>query len=79
MTVYRDAADLPEDVRIDLIGKHASSGKRVAFVVEDDEKADRYMRKLKEKFPNLKEIERGNGPVEGVIYVKVGPVTAPPA
>ena len=71
---YRDVADLPEDVRIDLIGKTAMRGKRVAFVTDSDlGKADRYVAKLLAKFPALEILSRGDGPVKDVVYVTVAP------
>lgn len=70
---FADLADLPEDERIAIIGKEAQAGKRVAFVVEDAAKADRYIRKLLLDF-NVRVLERGPGPVKNTVYVKVGPV-----
>ena len=69
---YADLADLPEDERIAIIGKSAESGKRVAFIVEDTAKADRYIRQLLLDF-NVRVLERGSGPVKDTVYVKVGP------
>jgi hypothetical protein len=69
---YADLADLPEDERVAIIGKQAEAGKRVAFVVEDDAKAERYIRKLLLDF-KVKIVGRGSGPVKGTVYVKVGP------
>ncbi|MGH3427947.1 MAG: hypothetical protein ACRDQZ_10340 [Mycobacteriales bacterium] len=76
MTPYVDIASMPEDRRIDLIGHRAVVHKEsVAFVVEDDEKADRYIAKLRDKYPTIQVNSRGAGPVKGTIYVKVGPRT----
>jgi hypothetical protein len=47
---FADLADLPEDDRIAIIGRTAESGQRVAFVVEDHAKADRYIAKLTSRF-----------------------------
>lgn len=69
---YADLADLPEDERIAIIGQQAENGKRVAFVVEDDAKAERYIRSLLLRF-TVKILERGAGPVPNTVYVKVGP------
>lgn len=69
---FADLADLPEEERIAIIGKSAESGKRVAFVVDDNAKADRYIRKLLLDF-NVRVLERGSGPVKNTVYVKVGP------
>jgi hypothetical protein len=68
--VYADIADLPEDERIVAIGKMAASGTKVAFIVEDNTKADRYIRKLLLDFA-VRVTERGDGPVKGTVYVKV--------
>lgn len=75
MTRFLDVADFDEDDRITMIGRQVTKYKKmVAFIVEDNEKADRYMRKLKKKFPTIKEIGRGKGPMPDVIYVKVAEV-----
>lgn len=75
MTKFVDIADWDEDKRIDIIGHRAMDHlEKVAFVTDDDKgKAERYIRKLEERFPGIRVIERGNGPVEGTVYVKVGP------
>lgn len=72
---FMDIADVEEDKRIEIIGHRAMVHKeKVAFVTDDDAgKADRYIRKLQERFPGIKVIERGNGPVPNTVYVKVGP------
>lgn len=46
MKGFADLADLPEDDRIRIIGERAEGGEIVAFIVDDDEKADRYVMKL---------------------------------
>ena len=69
---YADLADLPEDERIAVIGKQAEGGAKVSFIVEDDAKADRYLSKLLTQF-KVVVTERGAGPVQGTVYVKVGP------
>ena len=75
MTQFVDLHNLSEDARIEMIGHRAVDHKeRVAFVVEDDEKADRYVAKLKAKFPSVSVVERFAGPVPGVITVKVAEV-----
>jgi hypothetical protein len=76
MTEYADIADHDEDARIEIIG-HAVmvEQKTCAFIVEDDpaEKAERYIRKLEAKFPGIRVIARGKGPVSGTVFVKVAP------
>lgn len=70
---YLDLADLPENDRITAIGNMAMTGKVVAFIVEDDEKADRYLTKLRAKFPKVVEVERlPNVPIKDVVSIKVG-------
>lgn len=72
MKGFADLADLPEDRRIALIGQAAMAGDVVAFVVDTDPgKADRYVRKLLEKFPELEEESRFTGPIAGAVTVKV--------
>ena len=76
MTVYADIADHEEDDRIDIIGAAVMrEQKTAAFVVEIEtpSKADRYIRKLEAKFPGIRVVARGNGPVEGTEFVKMGP------
>jgi hypothetical protein len=70
---YQDLGDLQEDARIDQIGQRAMMGGVIAFVTDADPgKADRYIAKLAAKFPQVKVIERFNGPVAGTVSVKVG-------
>ena len=65
---------LPEDKRIDLIGHRVVDHKeQVGFVVEDDAKADRYISKLKAKFPSIVVKERLRGPVKGTVSVILVP------
>lgn len=71
MPAYADLADLPEDERIVIIGRHAEKS-IVTFILEDDEKAERYIRKLLLDY-KVKIIARGSGPVKNTVYVKVGP------
>lgn len=73
MAVYADLYELPERDRIDAIGKAASDGALVAFIVEDDAKADRYLKQLHARF-KIRVVERGAGPVKNTVYVKVGPL-----
>lgn len=66
MTQAADLSDLTEDERIDNIGQAVMSGPKssadkpriVAFIVEDDAKADRYLAKLKERYPQIRLIDR---------------------
>lgn len=69
---FIDLYTLSEADRIDLIGNAAVNGAVVGFVVEDDEKADRYVKQLRERF-QVHVIDRGPGPVANTVLVKVGP------
>jgi len=72
MGKYADVADLEEDKRIDIIGEHAMQKLKVAFCVDDEPgKADRYIKKLLTKFPELTLKERFLGPTPGVETVIV--------
>lgn len=71
MTVYADLFELPESDRIDAIGKAAMGGALVGFVVEDDEKADRYVKTLRERFTSVRVVDRMPGPVKNTILVRV--------
>lgn len=76
---FADLHNLEEDKRIDLIGHRAADHKKiVGFMVdrdgEDRSKGDRYIAKLKEKFPMLTVMWRGDGPVDAVETIKVGVV-----
>lgn len=73
MTKYADLFNLSENERIKAIGATAEHGHVVAFIVEDDEKADRYMKKMIEQGFAVQEVGRFKGPVDGTITVKVGP------
>lgn len=71
---YADIADLSEDERIRVIGSEVVAKRSpVAFIVDDETgKADRYIQKLAERFPQVCVQERFPGPVHGTITVKVG-------
>jgi hypothetical protein len=54
---FADLADLPEDDRITVIGQAVMDGNQVAVPVDEEgpdgyEKADRYVKKLLERFPS---------------------------
>lgn len=73
--VYMDLADLEEDQRIDQIGHIVTAHQKTAAVIVDSDpgKADRYIRKLLERFPGIEVLEKVPGPVSNTITVKVGP------
>lgn len=72
---YKDLGDHDEDERIRQIGEKTMREKLIVGFVTDDEegKADRYIRKLQERFPGIRVIDRGCGPVDATVWVKVGP------
>lgn len=70
---FADLADLPEDERIAIIGQTAEAGQIVGFFVDDDLKADRYIKKLLAGY-RVRVVERAaNVLVKGTVFVKVGP------
>lgn len=71
MKAFADLADLPEDERIQIIATTAAAGQIVGFFVDDDAKADRYVRKLA-AYP-VRVIDRKAGFVKGTVMVRVGP------
>lgn len=79
MPPYADLHDLPEDKRIDMIGHRVVDHHEVVgFFVdrngEDRSKGDRYIAKLKKKFPQISVIARLDGPIDGAELIKVGVV-----
>lgn len=82
MTIAADLHKLSEDDRIKLIGRSvmqqpASSADAPVmngFIVESEEKADRYIRKLQKGFPGIRVVDRSPAPF-GMILVRVaGPL-----
>lgn len=72
---YQDLHELSEDERIDVIGHTVTAhGKTVAVCVDDVQvKVDRYVQKLKAKFPGVVILDIVKGPVAGVRTIRVGP------
>ncbi len=72
---YADLGDLEEDKRIDLIGRYVMNKLKTAAVVVDDipGKSDRYISKLRKRFPGIEIVEQGQGPVAKTWVIKVGP------
>lgn len=75
--VFTDLADLPEDERITIIGQMIMSrdpGVLVAVCVDSDldnyDKADRYVKKLTERFPQVEYVDRFLGPVRNVTTLR---------
>lgn len=76
MTAFADVADMPEDDRIDLIGRFVTTrASRPVLIAVDDEpgKAHRYIRKLTQKFPTITEWEILDGIVPNTLSIKVWP------
>lgn len=71
MTAFVDMGDFSEDERIQTIGRTVeNAGGIVGFVVEDDAKADRYIKKLV-KAHAVHVVDRGAGPVKGTVLVRI--------
>lgn len=70
MTVYADLASIPEDDRIRAIGELAEQGQMIAFFVDDEIAADRYVSKLLERY-RVRVVSRVSGPVKPTIAVTV--------
>jgi len=75
MKHYADIADYDEDERIHQIGEKTMREKLVVGFITDSEKgkAERYVRKLQERFPGIRVLYQGDGPVADTVLVKVGP------
>lgn len=69
MTAYSDLASLPEDERIEIIGKACRAGKRTAVFLERNlpDKIDRYIKKLSERYPDVELVDRQNGPTPRIV------------
>jgi hypothetical protein len=69
---FADLADLPEDDRITIIGQAVMDGNQVAVPVDEEgpdgyEKADRYVKKLLERFPLIEFVGKAKGPVKDAV------------
>jgi hypothetical protein len=80
MTIpYKDVADYPEDERIRQIGEKCMKEKLVVGFIVDSEgetgfhKSQRYIAKLTERFPGIRVVFEGRGPVAETVLVKVAP------
>jgi len=75
---FIDLGDHAEDDRIRAIGQAAMTGKRVAFVTDDETgKPERYVAKLRERFPMLVVLGLHKGPVAGTVTVVVSNSESP--
>lgn len=74
-TGYADLHSFDEDQRIGIIGNHVlKTGATVAVLVDDvPGKAERYIRKMRERFPTIVMLEQFAGPTQGVWTIKFGP------
>lgn len=65
----------PEDQRIACIGEAAAGGQIIGVALEKNEreKIARYIRKITERFPTVRYIDRSDGPVAGVVTLRFGP------
>lgn len=72
---YKDIADEPEDERIRQIGEKTMRDRLIVGFITDKEegKAERYIKKLRERYPGIRVIHQGDGPVAETILVKVAP------
>lgn len=76
MGKFKDIADDPEDRRITQIGEammDLPAGRMVAFITDADppEKADRYIAKLLARFPDIRVVDKVDGPVTGTVTVRL--------
>lgn len=76
---FFDLYKLDEDKRIDLIGHMVMTHKKTVAIMVDDEpdKPERYIRKLKQKFPMITTEGPFKGPVKDVVTIKVGLLPKP--
>lgn len=72
---YADLGDLEEDQRIDIIGQTVMRGRLVVGVCVDDVpgKPERYIEKLKKRYPGIRILDQFKGPVKGVVTIRVAP------
>ncbi len=74
MTEFTDLAELPEDERIQFLGRKAQT-KIVGVIVESDQpvKIKRYIRKVTERFPGVRLMKKAKGPTRDTVILKFGP------
>lgn len=73
---YADIANSDEDERIKIIGEYVMTQRNTARVVTDDvppEKAERYQRKLRERFPGIVLGPIMPTGVKGSVFFNAGP------
>ncbi len=69
---YASVVGLPEEAQIRAIVDAAKGGKKVAFVVDTSDVADRWVEAIRRLCPALRVLDRFHGPTAGVYTVKVG-------
>ena len=72
---YADLASMPEDERLDLMGRFVTETGKTVSIITDDEpgKPERYIKKILKRFPHLRIVERFKGPIPGVVTLNLGP------
>lgn len=74
MKAYADLYQLPEDARIQVIGKAATVGITGIIVEKADlEKINRYIRKITTEFPEVTFLSKTDGPTKDTVLLKFGP------
>jgi hypothetical protein len=71
---FADLGGMEEDKRIDTIGHAVRQTKGVVGFITDEEpgKPERYIAKLKAKFPEIVVISQSKGPTKKSVLIKVG-------
>lgn len=70
MAKYVDLHTETEDMSIEEIGRAAMRGLKVAVVLDDEPgKLERYLRKLRDRYPKVRVIEQFKSPTPGVVSV----------
>lgn len=75
MKGYADLADLPEDDRIKIIGEAAQAGNVIGVALDDEaDKIARYIRKITDRFPDVRHISTDPGLVPDTVTLRFGPL-----
>lgn len=72
---FLDLHRLEEDRRIEMIGHTVMEHRQTAAVVTDADpgKRERYIAKLRERFPGIVVLKEFDGPTPGAVTVTLGP------
>ena len=75
---YADLGDFDEDKRVQTIGEAVMKHQlAVAFITDDEPgKVERYIEKLKARFPGIQIVSIVKGPIPNTVSVKVSPPVA---